>query len=1296
MNEKKPPGGLTPEQQSVVTGYLNTTPEQEISEAANRPAPPGSYDMGGALSGQGTFRDTGRESEGFGESLDSLIGAPARVAVDEFRKGNFTVAALERIFNQIGSDPRLAPTGYAIASEITDDPTLGTFLSSAIDFGAQLPGGQFLMPGVRAQIKGVKSGAGNIVDALEAFAARAEAPLHTETKIAQFQGKTGDVRDAVPALMEKAKPESWKEAEWRAQEALDQKARSERIAHREQMIEKGATSRAKEIAQEIEDSRRFTEEFELGDAADDYAYYIWEGKNSVKDLENVGPNLEPIITAAKESGLEDERILDVLKKYTTMEAHGYRIPDDNYLASFNLGEREIQIDDLAEKLKKLTPEEREFLNWEQGVRTDKDDDYIYHDMSDSVYYAIPDIEKIEKSLKRMMKRASKGSQKPASDKAPFKPTLVGPKKYAHGGIVQPQKFANGGVVAQGMRARVPGWDTINVIDPEGNIGSIPLEQWDEAVGLGYKEAPKELIDKAKMEDKFGGIGGGAAAAGLGFLRGATLGASDVLATRSGLVEPETIKALQEIQPGASILGEVGSAFLPTGAASTLGKVGKGVYGATKAAKVADNASLATKVLASAQNVGAQALGSAVEGALYSGVTNSLNEMALGDPTLNGEKILGHFGHGAIFGGAAGGVLKAASIAAPEALRAAKSGLTEVRDLLIGAGRGQDSLASKVLERVDPTWKLSDALRNRAMNLDVDQRSMLVEKTTTGLNRVRNNIESSIKKLNQTIRPEERKLLIDTANPVKSVHARQDLITELNRSVELMKREPHLYAPGPMRELELIRQGIVNKMGKDKSPSQIMDRLIEARQAMDNIVFDKMSASATKSRDVIEGIRGKFRDTLHDPDVFGLAGAAQSSHDDVLSKLYKFVSPKVRRPTEFQKLFMSKTGYGPNMRWEFDASKVERALKQADTVKGRRATELLDEYYDMLKELPDHLENTFANVPNNLWDAKKFSKMKDSLEKAHFEVTESQMKYGEAMQNLKGRNLELLDLLPAGAAAIHPVVGAGLAAYNMISRPIEHINKLAEVERIIGRIDSAVSSGTRAVFDSTLKTTGKLKGVISKEADPYDDENFDDYLRKINELNNNPEMLINRLEDGTRQLYQVAPNMTESAQQSMMKGIQFLAAKAPKDMTTNPFDPPYQPSQMEKAQFQRYVDLVEDPMLALEQVRNRTVTPETVEVLSAVYPRLYDYMKMSLLDEASSILAKGGTIPYQTKQSMSMFLGQPLDQAMLPLNVAANQDVFVMDKSSSQNVLKPKKVSLPNIKSMTLAKRTGLERRAKDD
>lgn len=108
------------------------------------------YDMGAALFGQGEYRDTGRKSSGIGDAWDSLVGVPARTAIAEMQDGNFK-SALVKAIKSIGKDPEKAPTGFDIASKVTDDPLKGAALATLIDVGAQVPVG---MPvGVTGKVK---------------------------------------------------------------------------------------------------------------------------------------------------------------------------------------------------------------------------------------------------------------------------------------------------------------------------------------------------------------------------------------------------------------------------------------------------------------------------------------------------------------------------------------------------------------------------------------------------------------------------------------------------------------------------------------------------------------------------------------------------------------------------------------------------------------------------------------------------------------------------------------------------------------------------------------------------------------------------------------------------------------------------------------------------------------------------------------------------------------------------------------------------------------------------------------
>lgn len=793
---------------------------------------------------------------------------------------------------------------------------------------------------------------------------------------------------------------------------------------------------------------------------------------------------------------------------------------------------------------------------------------------------------------------------------------------------------------------------VNVLNPQGDIVSLPSEDVSSAYEAGYQPLTQDKINEVQSEQTYGGTSGELISGALGAASGATLGLSNVALTKSGLLSKEALKGFEETNPRSYITGEVGSAFipLPGGVASAVGKIGKNVTGAIKAAKVAEEATAAAKVLGAVGDIGAHALGSAVEGAIYSGVGNTLNEYALGDPELNGQKILSHIGHGAALGGALGGSMRAAAIGIPASLKAAKDGIVKVRDHLIGTGENDAGLVGKALGDEN---KISQALANRTINLDKDEAVELIQQTTSKLNDVNKNVQTTIKELNQDLRPKETEALINTAHGPRVDGAVQSTMSQINETIKLMRSEPELYSPAAARRLELIRDGLVRDVTDEATTLDKFNKLRDAKKQLQDIVFSKVpSAQETESIGLLNKLRGGINDTLKNPEVFGFAGSSLASHDEALSKFYKFIPPSGKM-TEFQKNFMRRVGQGPNSKWEFDQKKVETAFKQGNTLRGQEKMALLDEFWNTLRNMPDHLENTVANVPNSAYDKGRLSKI---LANAEDDVISSHEKYVNAIGNQKNK-LGMGELIPAAIATSHPIIGAAMSAYNIATKPVETLNKLAEIERLVGKSTQAINKGAKAVFESGSKFMPKTYGAVGRGAMILDADSHDKKREEIMNMASDPDYAIDKLNKATEHLQDAAPGVASSVQQSMIRANQFLASKLPAH-DENPFSTKYTPSKTDVAQFNRYLDLVEKPLSAFDQVRNNTITPETTETLQAVYPALFTQMKTSLLKSATDKISRKQTIPFQTKQSISMFLGQPLVEALMPQSVMSYQQAYV--------------------------------------
>lgn len=791
------------------------------------------------------------------------------------------------------------------------------------------------------------------------------------------------------------------------------------------------------------------------------------------------------------------------------------------------------------------------------------------------------------------------------------------------------------------------------------------------------------------ENKYGSAGGQLASAALGLASGATLGLSNVALTKSGLMKPETLKGYQEENPIAYGTGEIGSVLVPGGALGLIGKAGKATYGGIKALNAIKEASELSKLSRGLIDIGAHAAGSAVEGAAYAGVANTMNEYALGDPSLNGEKIMSHFGQGALYGGLFGAALKTAAVGAPPALKAGMEGLTQVKNALMGAGHGEESLISKGLDLADTSGSLSDAWMNRAKNIGVDQQAEMVKDVTDGLNTVKKNFSTAQKDLNSVLRPAERDALIGTANEKAVIGATDDVIGKINTISNEVKLNPGKYSGGILKDLEDMRLQAANNL-KDKSAGGRFDLLKDMKQTVAD--WGKGAANTLEvinTKGLFKDLSRFIGDKLTNPDIFGAAGASEAAHNQLLSEIYSYIPPigNAREPLqkEFKKLFLGVGG-------DFDASKMKKFLALSEKPEGQRAREILDNWFDLQRKLPEHFENTYANVPNDLWDKAKLSGVMDNLEKTHGNLGTAQTEYAEALRKAKGSKLGLRELMLGSIGAVHPLIGAAGFAIDVASKPIEYINKLAEIERLLGKATDGVQRAAKGVFTPAIKVLGKTKApLIRQMITPEEHEKLKDHL---NQANNDPAYLMDQLEKSTGGLHDFAPDTKTALQQSMMSANKFLASKLPPSQSNNPFEEKSVPSSMELAQFERYREIVEDPTKALEQMKHGILGPETIETLSAVYPKVYEEMKQTVLQEATNRISKKEVLPYSVKQQISFFLGQPIDSSLTPMAIQASQATHtqsnqeIAQKNQQMAGPKPNQTGMGKI---DLAKRSGFNK-----
>jgi hypothetical protein len=108
---------------------------------------------------------------------------------------------------------------------------------------------------------------------------------------------------------------------------------------------------------------------------------------------------------------------------------------------------------------------------------------------------------------------------------------------------------------------------------------------------------------------------------------------------------------------------------------------------------------------------------------------------------------------------------------------------------------------------------------------------------------------------------------------------------------------------------------------------------------------------------------------------------------------------------------------------------------------------------------------------------------------------------------------------------------------------------------------------------------------------------------------------------------------------------------------SPLDKPVAPSQAEQARYQRALTIAQQPAIIMDHIKKGTLQMSDIHDLGAMYPGLYKAMAAKLSDAMVNSQNDETHIPYKTRMSMSLFLGQPLDSSMTSQHIQASQAIY---------------------------------------
>jgi len=113
------------------------------------------------------------------------------------------------------------------------------------------------------------------------------------------------------------------------------------------------------------------------------------------------------------------------------------------------------------------------------------------------------------------------------------------------------------------------------------------------------------------------------------------------------------------------------------------------------------------------------------------------------------------------------------------------------------------------------------------------------------------------------------------------------------------------------------------------------------------------------------------------------------------------------------------------------------------------------------------------------------------------------------------------------------------------------------------------------------------------------------------LMNNPDHMERLLSAVGDDIGYYSPDTAQSMKNTLARAVSFLASKAPQSKPMAPGMPDLEPTYTEKVRFARYLRVINDPLLLIDDVKSGVVTPEEIEAVEAVYPRLFEEIQGEL-------------------------------------------------------------------------------------
>ena len=748
-------------------------------------------------------------------------------------------------------------------------------------------------------------------------------------------------------------------------------------------------------------------------------------------------------------------------------------------------------------------------------------------------------------------------------------------------------------------------DAVHLTDESGELYNIPPENAKEALAAGYNFAPKEVVDDARM--RFEVEDSPLTSAGYGLARSLTFGASDAL-----LPNKKELQLHREINPVATTLGEIGGMLTPVGA------TGLAARGATKATSMLLRA--ASK--RAARTTGLKTAGSVLSSRVVTGAAKGAAEgAAVGTMYGTSSQILDdpekrplfadHIYAGAGFGMAAGGILSAIGGA-------------------LKAGGGK-------------------------FKKEADKSYFKIFGTKTDATRVtrKGKYPDAVYTLGEQIRKLDKKGVLQNLDDAEA------MVTELDDVL--------LPAYGGKID-EIITQ--VDRAAK------------QAGIKLDDIRFDPETIAARMEQEIIHNAKAMGKGLVDDPIMVAKIKRAQASIDAFREIAYKNMHPVLR-----------KIGL-KGRTLKFRESEELKRFYQRELANYKTNPENFDYFTHMARIIREESENALDAIAGRLSQSSKLPKT------IHAEFIEAKEIYkalrqfrdiasGAAARDAVNNRLPLTSYIVGGGLAGGVFAGAdsvltgglGAAATFLgtamlrkqvkdhgelfLARTLGRITDYGEMLNFAGKSEQSINKFVQGIIRGGSAATTKI-------TNPFPDspketvKSFEKIKKNLDTLNENPQTLYKRL-DAMLPDVEGDQTINKELAQTMGNVVGFLTEKLPGSTLGGQqlfYDQKQTPPLNSILKFLRYVEIADDPNKILQYIAAGKLTPEHMETIETVFPRLYQSQVEAILTGFIG-QGKAKNLNSAVLQSLSMFLKKPTGRMYDQKFIQATQGVYAEKRQQGQ-------------------------------